>query len=351
MGRGGTQTMNIHKNPRVTVLMSVYNGERYLNEAVDSILAQTFTDFEFLIIDDASTDRTPEILRGYDDPRIRIVTNEENLGLTKSLNKGLALARGEYIARMDADDISLPERLEKQISFLEKNLEIGVLGTAVQYIDEYGKPLQILNWPQKDTLIKWQLCFMNPIAHPSAIIQRELLTKSGGYDEKVIFAQDYDLWVRLSPITHFGNHKDILLYLRKTRENISFTKYHEQKKFSHLISKRAIKNIAGNTISQSVIDCILNERNDSCTREAFQNGLTTLYNSFLSSNTEAPIKDKFLMRKDIAMRAIMIENRRQHRKETWLDRVKSIVFASYYYPVSPLIVLLRKVSQANNRKQ
>jgi len=342
----------MEKDPRVTVLMSVYNGERYLNEAVDSILAQTFTDFEFLIIDDASTDCTPEILRGYDDPRIRIVTNEENLGLTKSLNRGLALAKGEYIARMDADDISVPERLEQQIYVLEKNSDIGVLGAAVQYIDECGKPLQILKWPQKDTLIKWKLCFMNPIAHPSAIIRRKLLIESGGYDEKITFAQDYDLWVRLSPATHFANHRDVLLYLRKTRDSISFTKYHEQKMFSHLISERAINNIIGTPMSQSVVDCILNERiNDSCTREDFQNSLKSLYYSYLLKNTEISFRDKQFMRRDIAMRAIMAENERQNGKETWLDTVRSVAFASYYYPPSPLFMLLRRLSQANNRKK
>ena len=134
-------------NPIVTVLMSVYNGERYLNEAIDSILAQTFTDFEFLIIDDASTDSTPKILHSYDDPRIRIVTNEENLGLTKSLNKGLALAQGEYIARMDADDISLPERLMMQLNFLIDNKTVPLVGSGAIMIDEDGKSIGKMNLP------------------------------------------------------------------------------------------------------------------------------------------------------------------------------------------------------------
>jgi len=335
----------VPKNPKVTVLMSVYNGERYLNEAVDSILTQTFRDFEFLIIDDASTDRTPEILRGYDDQRIRIVTNEENLGLTKSLNKGLALARGEYVARMDADDISVPERLEKQVLFLEKNSDIGVLGTAVQYIDEFGKPSQIIKWPQRDSLIKWQLCFMDPIAHPSVIVRRKLLMDGGGYNEKIIFAQDYDLWVRLSPRTRFENHKDVLVYLRKTKENISFTKYNEQKMFSHLISKRAIDNIADTTVPQSVVDCILNNRIDgNCTSTDYQNGLKTLYKSYLSSDTEISFKDKIIMRKDIAMRAIRVEMGGTNENESLFDTVKRIVFTSYYYPLSPIIMLVRKLS-------
>ncbi len=123
---------------KVTILMSVYNGERYHKEAVDSILTQTFTNFAFLIIDDALTDRTSEILQNYDNPRIRIVTNEENPGLTKSLNKGLALAKEKYIARMDADDISLLERFEKQIAFFETHPDIALVGTSYKEIDYKG---------------------------------------------------------------------------------------------------------------------------------------------------------------------------------------------------------------------
>lgn len=336
--------MNMRRDPKVTVLMSVYNGERYLNEAVDSILSQTFTDFEFLIIDDASTDRTPEILRGYDDPRIRIVTNEENLGLTKSLNKGLALARGEYIARMDADDISAPERLEKQVSFLERNTDIGVLGTNVQYVDDFGNPLQILKWPSCDSLIKWRLCFMNPLAHPSILIRRKLLTNIGGYNEEITFAQDYDLWGRLSLITQFGNHEEVLLHLRKTKENISFMKYNEQKMFSHNISKRVINNITGNNISQSVVDCLLNEKVDSnCTYKDFHNGLTELYNAFISRNTEVSFHDRLFMRKDVAMRAIHVELGGKNENESWSDLVRCIVFTSYYYPFSPIFILVQKL--------
>lgn len=325
--------------------MSVYNGERYLNEAVDSILGQTFTDFEFLIIDDASTDRTPEILRSYDDPRIRVVTNEENLGLTKSLNKGLTLARGEYIARMDADDISLPERLEKQVLFLEKNPNIDVLGANVQYIDESGKRSQVIKWPQRDLLIKWCLCFMNPIAHPSVVIRRKPLTDIGGYDEEIAFAQDYNLWVKLSPRAHFGNHEDTLVYLRKTRENISFTKYNEQKTFSHMISKHAINNIAGATVTQTVIDCILNERIEGkCTSKDFQKGLKTIYKSFISVNTQASFKDRLFMRRDIAMRAILVETEGTNGINSWFDMIKLLAFTSYYYPPGPTIMLIQKLS-------
>ncbi len=131
------------KVPRVSVLMSVYNGERFLRDSVESILGQTFTDFEFLILDDGSTDSTCEILEEYanKDARIVLVRNDRNLGLTRSLNKGLRLVRGEYLARQDADDISLPKRLEMQVKFLDAHPEVGVVGSALEIIDENGNTI------------------------------------------------------------------------------------------------------------------------------------------------------------------------------------------------------------------
>ena len=124
------------KNPKVAVLMSVYNGEKYLREAINSILSQTFNDFEFLIINDGSTDGTADILKSYTDSRIKIINNEKNIGLTKSLNKGLKIAKGEYIARQDADDISMPERLKEEVAFLEIHKDYAVVGTFVKILNE-----------------------------------------------------------------------------------------------------------------------------------------------------------------------------------------------------------------------
>jgi len=115
--------------PKISVIMSVYNGEKYLREAIESILNQTFRDFEFIIINDGSTDKTSEILSSYNDPRIVIINNKRNIGLTKSLNKGLKMVKGEYIARQDADDVSLPERLERMVNFLDMNRDVGLLGS------------------------------------------------------------------------------------------------------------------------------------------------------------------------------------------------------------------------------
>lgn len=202
--------MYIMDNPRVTVLMSVCNGERYLNEAIDSILAQTFTDFEFLIIDDASTDNTPDILRKYHDPRITIITNEENLGLTRSLNKGLSIAQGDYIARMDADDICLPERLEIQVQFMDENPDICVCGSWVQIIGQNAG--DIWRYPTSHDEIACRQLFECSIAHPSVIMKRYYLHKNHiHYNNTFQKSQDYELWVRISESYALANIGRVLL--------------------------------------------------------------------------------------------------------------------------------------------
>ncbi len=160
--------------------MSVYNGEKYLREAIDSILGQTFKDFEFLIIDDGSTDSSVEIIRSYADPRIRLIQNEENIGLSRSLNKGLKLARGEYIARMDADDISLPRRLAAQVGLLDKQPDIGLVGTSIQLIDCDGERMHVHRVPTTHAQILWALCFTTPLAHPSVVFRKVIIECVGG---------------------------------------------------------------------------------------------------------------------------------------------------------------------------
>jgi glycosyltransferase involved in cell wall biosynthesis len=205
------------KNPKVTVLMSVYNGEKYLREAIDSILNQTFMDFEFLIINDGSTDSTVEILQSYDDPRIKIINNVENIGLTKSLNKGLRIARGTYIARMDCDDISLPERLEKQINYLNAHPEVGVLGTAYRLIDANGHDLEIMRMPINDLQIRWTSLFDNPL-----------------------LSEDYDLWTRMLNYTRGMNLSEPLIQYR-VHANTVTSKYREvQLKNRNIVALRTM---------------------------------------------------------------------------------------------------------------
>ena len=163
------------KMPKVTVLMSVYNGEKHLREAIDSILNQTFGDFEFLIINDGSTDRTADILQSYQDSRIKIIHNEKNIGLTKSLNKGLKLAKGEYLARMDADDISYPNRLEVQYEYMEKNPNVGIVGSWNDVIDDIGNTIGFWKCNYSSEEIYYILNFRNCLTHCSVLFKKELV--------------------------------------------------------------------------------------------------------------------------------------------------------------------------------
>lgn len=232
--------MNMNRNPKVTVLMPVYNGEKYLKEAINSILTQTFTDFEFLIIDDASTDRTSEILHSYGDPRMRIITNEENLGLTKSLNKGLAVARGEYIARMDADDISLPKRLEVQTKFMESNPEIGVCGSWIKIIGRSA--FEIWKYPTGSNEIQCKQLFECSVAHPSVIFTKDLNNQNHvRYDPLFKRAQDYDLWVRISTLYPLANIGKVLLKHRIHPGSIGQSYSNDQKKYADQIRYRQLR--------------------------------------------------------------------------------------------------------------
>lgn len=219
------------KNPKVTVLMSVYNGEKYLNESIDSMLGQTFKDFEFLIINDGSTDKTAEILKSYNDPRIRIINNEKNIGLTKSLNKGLRLTRGEYIARQDADDISMPERLEKEVEFLEMHQDYAVVGTFTKIINENSEILSFLERPIEDLKIKEFFKKDNCIVHGSSMIRKACLLDVGFYNELMIRSQDYELWLRLSKKYRLANIDKYLYMWRKHDDNIEAKFIGEQKIF------------------------------------------------------------------------------------------------------------------------
>lgn len=183
--------------PTITVLMAVYNGEKYLKEAIDSILGQTYSDFEFIIIDDASTDKTKGILNSFIDKRIRIINNNLNVGLTKSLNKGLIEAKGEYVARMDADDISLPERLDIQRRFLDENKNIVCVGSGAIIINSLGKTTGLKSPISNPELLKFYMILKNQIMHPSVMFRKKIIQQLGGYDESIKYAQDYNLWSKL----------------------------------------------------------------------------------------------------------------------------------------------------------
>jgi len=195
--------------------MPVFNGENHILEAIESILGQSYSDFELLVVDDHSTDSTGDIVREYceRDPRIRSVRNQEAKGIVGALNTGLGLARGEYLARMDADDISLPTRLEKQHDFLEKHHDISVCGTNMEL---FGAQQFVWRLPQDHEAIRAGLIFTVFIAHATVMMRRSALEEYHyRYDPDYGYAEDYELWSRLSERYRFANLPDVLYRYRK----------------------------------------------------------------------------------------------------------------------------------------
>jgi glycosyltransferase involved in cell wall biosynthesis len=223
--------------PKISVVMGVYNGESYLDAAIASILEQTFTDFEFIIIDDCSTDSSPAILKQWaeKDPRIQLFYNNKNIGLTKTLNLAIKKATGEWIARQDADDISLAERLAKQITFLDNNPEIGLLGTGSWIIDKHGKrDTKPRVMPANHTLISWRMLFLNPFCHSTTIFKRTLALEHP-YDKTIPYTQDYELWGRMLESTLGANLKEPLIETRFHKKRTSVTKYKLQQEIGYKI--------------------------------------------------------------------------------------------------------------------
>lgn len=211
---------------KVTVLMPVYNTAAYLKQAIDSILAQTFTDFEFLIIDDASTDGSVDIIKAYADPRIQLIQKPENTGYTNSLNMGLNLAKGEYIARMDSDDISLPNRFARQVAFMDAHPEVGVCGTLVEFI---GAREGIEEKETESHRIKNILFRTNQFCHPSIFIRTSVLRENNLYfDPALEPAEDYAFWVRLSRVSDLRNIAERLVKYRIHPHQVSMRWSKEQ---------------------------------------------------------------------------------------------------------------------------
>ena len=211
------------QKPIVSVLMPVYNTERYVGQAVESILSQSFKDFEFIILDDGSTDSSLKILKKYaaQDPRIRLISRE-NRGVIRARNDLLAQATGEFIAIMDADDVSFPERLALQVEFLKANLDVVCLGGAHEVIDEDGRLLTRLPLPEQDQEIQeLALAGHGSICNPCAMIRRLSLVEIGGYDETLLCAEDLDVWLKLGEIGKLANLKPTILKYRLLKSSIS----------------------------------------------------------------------------------------------------------------------------------
>ncbi len=202
---------NIDIPPLVSVLMAVYNSEMFIQKSINSILNQTFTDFEFIIINDGSTDNSYNIIRAFNDNRIKLINNESNIGQTKSLNKGIKNALGKYIVRMDADDISLTDRISTQVDFMESNPDISFSGSWFKILNTN----RIAKLPITYEEIKASLFFFNAFGHPTIILRRDDFINNDLFYNEDFSVQDYELWVRASKILKCANINKVLLFYRE----------------------------------------------------------------------------------------------------------------------------------------
>lgn len=328
--------------PTVSVLMCVYNGEKYLREAIDSILHQTYTDFELIIVNDGSTDTSEEIIFLYNDERIKYIKNETNLRLQASLNKGLENCSGRFIARMDADDISLPTRFQQQVEFLEYHPEIGVVGTGFIFIDGNGTQYESVQYPASPSELQWSLFFSCPIVHPSVMMRKEVIDSVGGYDTQLKHAEDYDLWCRLCFVTKFSNLENTLLKLRKHDSNASLD-YTNLINQTVSISQNLISKFLHVKVSEKLLFNYFNNRKFENRHEAFNmvDLYFKVYKQQVRSNIVESDAEKKLKRFVISNAFTLIRSR------IWNLRSVLIIIKCIY--IDPVFFVYKIIKRSANK--
>ena len=318
--------------------MAVHNGKAHLASAIESILAQTYKDFEFLIVDDASTDGSGEWLAACKDRRIRVITNDRQRGLAASLNTLIEQAAGELIARMDADDVALPERFTAQIRCLHQRPEVGVLGTRMKFMTEKGELQGEYSVPLTDGAIRWKLLLGNPFAHPTVMYRRELIKEVGGYDPEISVSQDKDLWVRLFKMTKFANLPDILLHYRRLEQGNWMKKQEKARVVSSKAGKQIEETLSGSSMSWKEWDDLIAAVNysKSITREQADEMISSLLILFsrFQNNVTLNQTETIEVSKDLTqMVGRLIDKtgqieRKDLSKEYWRSVVPEIVWES-----------------------
>jgi glycosyltransferase involved in cell wall biosynthesis len=296
-------------NPAISVLMTVYNTERFVKEAVESILNQTFRDFEFIIVDNCSTDRSVKIIESFKDPRIILIRNNQNLGQTKALNIGLAAAQGELIARMDADDVAVPERLEVQYKYLKEQPQMDVVGSFCMDINEEGKDLRLFKVPSNPLEIKCCLAVSGDlsswcISHPTVMMRREVVEKVGRYNDRVAaygFPQDYDLWNRMvMQGATFANIPQVLLKYRILQKSESRNPENKLLEYRLDVSKAKIRHYMPDlteSACQSLAEMLEFQKQSSRTEgEDVLRRFDQFFNLFIGTQNQSRYTDLFKSR-------------------------------------------------------
>lgn len=241
-----------NNKPEISVIMSVYNADEFIDESIESILNQTFHNFEFIIVDDGSIDQSWSKINKYADrdSRIVLLKNQKNLGLPASLNICLSKAKGRFIARQDADDISLPNRLEIQSGYLKLNTDTTMVSSGIYYIDKHGIIKRRINLNCEDEILSWHLLFYNYIrGHSQVMYRRKAINDAGGYDESFRFTEDYELWTRLFSYGRIHVLKDALIKYRQHEDSITGNYSNKVIDYSLIISQRHIESLIGEKLN------------------------------------------------------------------------------------------------------
>jgi glycosyltransferase involved in cell wall biosynthesis len=235
----------VSKVTLVTVLLAVHDGERYLRTALASILGQTISELELIVVDDASTDGSRELLAGIDDPRVRVLRNDRQRGLAASLNAGLDVSQGRYVARMDADDVAMPNRLERQLTVLRAAPQTAIIGTGALELDGRDRVGARHTMPAGGVAVRWAALFSSPFLHPTVLLDREVLERNGlRYDESFAESEDHDLWSRLLDVADGDNLADPLVLYRVHAGQASQRRRELQRECQLRVARRAIADVA-----------------------------------------------------------------------------------------------------------
>ncbi len=228
--------------PKISVVMPAFNAERYIDESIKSILDQTFQEFELIIIDDGSTDKTEQIIEEYAkrDGRIIVIKNKKNLGVAKCRNIGIDRAQGKYIAWQDADDLSMPIRLKEQYNYLESHLEVGIVGGYLNFISDDNKNLFVRKYPEADASLRKTIFLYSPVSQGVSMVRREILLKVGKYNDELTQAEDLDISFRIGTIAKFANVQKILLNCRFHEKSLSTNKMKENISCTLAVRKKAL---------------------------------------------------------------------------------------------------------------
>lgn len=233
-----------NRKPSVSVVMTVFNEDKYVSRAIESILNQTLKNFEFIIVNDASSDKSLSVIRSYmrKDKRIRLINNRKNLKLPHSLNLGVSQAKANFIARMDADDIALPKRLQKECRFLKTHPNVAIVGSNILIVDEEEHIVSKREYSTNSVKLKQTMLRYSPFAHPSVMFRKDIFEEFGGYNKLLNFCEDIDYWFRIGTTYEFGNIPEFLLRYTLKKNSVTHANLHKQELLGFKVKINAILN-------------------------------------------------------------------------------------------------------------